>query len=100
MVNLCYRDRFSFALAVSRDRLEVQTSRLPKFFRGASKSFTVPMSHVVDCSLCTASTQTGELPKELLSKVKFIISYLVSFALCVTRFPRAELIWCLINSRC
>ncbi|KAL5963633.1 Target of rapamycin complex 2 subunit MAPKAP1 [Taenia solium] len=63
-------------LTVSRDRLDVQASRLPKIFRGGSKFLSVPMSHVVDCSLCSAVTTIGDLSNQPLSKVQFVILYL------------------------
>uniref|UniRef100_A0A5K3FIP5 CRIM domain-containing protein n=3 Tax=Mesocestoides corti TaxID=53468 RepID=A0A5K3FIP5_MESCO len=63
-------------LTISRDRLDVQASRLPKIFRGSSKSLTVPMSHVVDCSLC--ATTSGDVCDVPLSKVQFTITYLPS----------------------
>ncbi|VDK32205.1 unnamed protein product [Taenia asiatica] len=63
-------------LTVSRDRLDVQASRLPKIFRGGSKFLSVPMSHVVDCSLCSAVTTIGDPSNQPLSKVQFVILYL------------------------
>lgn len=70
--------------AISVEKLEVQTSRLPKFFRGgSSKTLTIPMSHVVDCSLVTDRVEAAhealiDQSDRPLSKVQFTVSYLVS----------------------
>ncbi|VDN10938.1 unnamed protein product [Dibothriocephalus latus] len=59
-------------LIVSPDRLELQPSRRPKLFRG-SKSLSIPMDNVLECSTPLTSTETADQP---LKKVRFAITYL------------------------
>ncbi|VDM04711.1 unnamed protein product [Schistocephalus solidus] len=60
-------------LIVSPDRLDLQPSRRPKLFRG-SKSLSIPMDNVLDCSTPLTSADTADQP---LKKVRFSITYLV-----------------------
>uniref|UniRef100_A0A0X3NZI2 Target of rapamycin complex 2 subunit MAPKAP1 n=2 Tax=Schistocephalus solidus TaxID=70667 RepID=A0A0X3NZI2_SCHSO len=59
-------------LIVSPDRLDLQPSRRPKLFRG-SKSLSIPMDNVLDCSTPLTSADTADQP---LKKVRFSITYL------------------------
>ncbi|VDO07456.1 unnamed protein product [Rodentolepis nana] len=64
-------------ITVSRDKLDVQASKLPKIFRGGSKSLTIPMSYVLDCVICSSNAAaSGDLSIMPFNKVPFVISYL------------------------
>uniref|UniRef100_A0A0R3SL84 VPS13_mid_rpt domain-containing protein n=1 Tax=Hymenolepis diminuta TaxID=6216 RepID=A0A0R3SL84_HYMDI len=57
--------------------LDVQASKLPKIFRGGSKSLTIPMSYVLDCVICSSNAAaSGDLSIMPFNKVPFVISYL------------------------